>query len=202
MQTLRNTALVLLATCSFARATEPKTIKVNSDGSADYKTVQAAIDSIPPNNNKTPTTIELAPATYMERVTVPKDKPFLTLRGTDAKTTILPGTETRIAKRTAGKSALAAATARRLPRRTSRPSISPSRMPPATRAKRSRCRQRTTGRSIATAGRSAGVPVLVRCSRSVRRNGASPAPAGVRHAGAQRRGNPRTRLVASPKQAN
>jgi pectinesterase len=65
-----------------------KTITVAVDGSGDFTTVQAAIDSIP-SNNKEPVTIHIKPGTYKERVRVPRDKSFVTLRGDDAKMTVL-----------------------------------------------------------------------------------------------------------------
>ncbi|MGB7158376.1 MAG: pectinesterase family protein [Tepidisphaeraceae bacterium] len=64
------------------------TITVSSDGSANFTTVQAAIDSIP-SGNTAPTVIHIKPGTYKERVRVPRDKSFITLRGDDPKTTVL-----------------------------------------------------------------------------------------------------------------
>jgi pectinesterase len=58
-------------------------ITVAQDGSGDFTTVQAAIDSIP-ENNTTPVTIDVAPGTYRELVTIPDNKPHISLNGTGA----------------------------------------------------------------------------------------------------------------------
>ncbi|HEV2294930.1 MAG TPA: pectinesterase family protein [Tepidisphaeraceae bacterium] len=79
--------IVLLASLSQAPA-NAKTITVAQEGAGDFTSVQAAIDSIPANNTQ-PVTIHIKPGTYKERVRVPRDKPFVTLLGDDAKTTIL-----------------------------------------------------------------------------------------------------------------
>src|SRR5688500_4897873 len=65
-----------------------KNLTVAADGLANFSSVQAAIDSIPANNTE-PVTIHIKPGTYKERIRVPRDKPFVTLRGDDAKTTVL-----------------------------------------------------------------------------------------------------------------
>lgn len=92
--------VLLLADSSFAdtsassaaapqsRRAAAATITVAADGSGDFKTVQAAIDSVP-EKNKQPVTIRIKPGTYKERVRVPKDKPYVTLLGDDPKATIL-----------------------------------------------------------------------------------------------------------------
>lgn len=54
---------------------------VAADGSGTYRTVQAAIDAVPAGN-RAPVTITIKSGTYREKVTIPKDKPFITLRGT------------------------------------------------------------------------------------------------------------------------
>ncbi|GAA2859715.1 hypothetical protein Acy02nite_23860 [Actinoplanes cyaneus] len=61
--------------------TSSGTATVAKDGSGRYTTVQAAIDAVPANNTGR-VTITIAPGTYREVVTVPADKPFITLRGT------------------------------------------------------------------------------------------------------------------------
>ncbi|NYV74133.1 pectinesterase family protein, partial [Streptomyces sp. UH6] len=53
---------------------------VAADGTGAYRTVQAAIDAVPKGNTE-PVTITIKPGTYREKVTVPADKPFVTLRG-------------------------------------------------------------------------------------------------------------------------
>lgn len=61
-------------------------IIVTQDGSGDFTTVQAAIDSIP-ENNCNPVTILIKPGTYKEKLHL--EKPFITLKGEDAQTTKL-----------------------------------------------------------------------------------------------------------------
>ena len=63
-------------------------ITVSPDGTANFTTVQAAIDSVPAGNTS-PVVIHVRPGTYKDRVRVPREKPFITLRGDDAKTTVL-----------------------------------------------------------------------------------------------------------------
>jgi pectinesterase len=61
-------------------------IHVNPDGSADFTTVQAAVDSIPTTNSE-PVEIHIAPGTYVEHVHVTGKKSFVSLIGTDPGTT-------------------------------------------------------------------------------------------------------------------
>jgi VCBS repeat-containing protein len=56
------------------------TFTVAADGSGKYKTVQAAVDAIAANNT-TRQTITIKPGTYREIVTIPSNKPFITLKG-------------------------------------------------------------------------------------------------------------------------
>ncbi|MEU8237529.1 pectinesterase family protein [Actinoplanes missouriensis] len=53
---------------------------VAADGSGRYKTVQAAIDAVAANNTARQT-ITIKPGTYREIVTIPSNKPFITLKG-------------------------------------------------------------------------------------------------------------------------
>jgi pectinesterase len=53
---------------------------VAADGTGTYRTVQAAIDAVPANNT-TRRVITIKAGTYREIVTVPTDKPFITLQG-------------------------------------------------------------------------------------------------------------------------
>jgi pectinesterase len=48
--------------------------------SGQYATVQAAVDAVPANNTVRHV-IEIAPGTYQQRVLIPDNKPFITLRG-------------------------------------------------------------------------------------------------------------------------
>ena len=72
-------ALVLLLACPTARAAS-KTVTVAADGSGDHVTVQAAVDAVPAKNAE-PVVIRIKPGTYKGKVVVPRDKPFITLRG-------------------------------------------------------------------------------------------------------------------------
>ncbi|HMO27575.1 MAG TPA: pectinesterase family protein [Tepidisphaeraceae bacterium] len=67
---------------------DARVIRVDPNGGGDYPTVQQAIDSVR-SNNRQPTFIHLAPGEYHERVTIPRDKPFITLVGDDPATTVL-----------------------------------------------------------------------------------------------------------------
>src|SRR5579872_718182 len=90
---------------SFAgSATQPsgQTITVAADGSADFKTVQAAVDSAP-EGSTTRTIIHIKPGTYTEVIKVPKEKPFIEFLGDDAATTILTFNNTHNTKGADGK---------------------------------------------------------------------------------------------------
>ncbi|MHC5257316.1 pectinesterase family protein [Streptomyces sp. UC4497] len=66
------------------------TLTVAADGSAQYKTVQAAVDAVPANNTAR-VDIKVAPGTYRGTVTVPANKPHVTIVGTGSsrKSTVL-----------------------------------------------------------------------------------------------------------------
>jgi pectinesterase len=68
------------------QATSP--LVVATDGSGQFRTVQAAIDAAPSQATK-PVIILLKPGTYREKVTVPALKTHLVLRGTDAARTVI-----------------------------------------------------------------------------------------------------------------
>ncbi|WP_426512867.1 pectinesterase family protein [Dactylosporangium sp. McL0621] len=53
---------------------------VAADGSGKYKTVQAAINAVPANNTSR-VTITIKAGTYREIVTIPANKPYITLQG-------------------------------------------------------------------------------------------------------------------------
>ena len=69
-------------------ATAQKRIVVAQDGSGDFKTVQAAINSVPDSSGKT-TEIFIKKGTYKEHIIVPVNKMHVTLIGEDAKQTVL-----------------------------------------------------------------------------------------------------------------
>ncbi|WP_433379751.1 pectinesterase family protein [Actinoplanes sp. CA-142083] len=58
----------------------PTTATVASDGTGKYKTVQAAIDAVPANNT-TRQVITIKAGTYRQVVTIPANKPYITLQG-------------------------------------------------------------------------------------------------------------------------
>ncbi|MCO8272815.1 pectinesterase family protein [Actinoplanes sp. TRM 88003] len=62
-------------------ATGPATVA--KDGTGQYSTVQAAVDAVPAGNT-TRRVITIKPGTYREIVTVPSNKPYVTLQGLGA----------------------------------------------------------------------------------------------------------------------
>jgi pectin methylesterase-like acyl-CoA thioesterase len=60
---------------------EAATLTVAADGTGTYRTVQAAVDAVPAGNTER-VTISIKQGTYREIVTVPSDKPYITLQGT------------------------------------------------------------------------------------------------------------------------
>jgi pectin methylesterase-like acyl-CoA thioesterase len=77
-------SLVLVAAVAalfVPRPAEAATLTVAADGSGQYRTVQAAVDAAPTNSTSR-TTITIKPGTYREIVTVPANKPMITLQGT------------------------------------------------------------------------------------------------------------------------
>jgi pectinesterase len=78
----------LLVLFALANAAFSKDLTVAADGTGDFKTVQAAIDAVPRDNNQR-IVIHIKPGTYKEHLFVPKGKNAITFRGEDAKTTIL-----------------------------------------------------------------------------------------------------------------
>jgi pectinesterase len=63
-------------------------IVVNTEGPGDFNSIQEAIDSIGKDNSER-VVVLIKPGFYKQRVLIPKNKPFITLRGIDPfKTTI------------------------------------------------------------------------------------------------------------------
>ncbi|GLY02249.1 MULTISPECIES: pectinesterase family protein [Actinoplanes] len=56
------------------------TLTVASDGTATYRTVQAAVNAVP-SGNSSRATITIKAGTYRESVVIPADKPWITLEG-------------------------------------------------------------------------------------------------------------------------
>jgi pectinesterase len=73
---------------SAAAPSSTSQIIVARDGSGNYKTVQAAVNAVPTNNQK-PVVIYIKNGTYKEVVTVPANKPHITFYGQDAEKTII-----------------------------------------------------------------------------------------------------------------
>ena len=61
---------------------------VAADGSGQFSTVQAAIDSIPQTTTN-PVTIHVKPGIYTEAIVISRDKPPIRMRGDDANSTVL-----------------------------------------------------------------------------------------------------------------
>ncbi|KAF7803018.1 pectinesterase 31 [Senna tora] len=72
-------------------------LTVSQNGSADYRTVQEAIDAIPLGNNRR-TVIRVSPGIYKQPVYIPKTKNYITLAGLSPEDTVLTwnNTATRI----------------------------------------------------------------------------------------------------------
>jgi pectinesterase len=80
--------LTIPAICLAAPTTNPSQITVAPDGSGNFKTIQAAIDSIPEYPHF-PYDIHILPGTYDERVMIPRMKSHLHIWGDDPLKTIL-----------------------------------------------------------------------------------------------------------------
>ncbi|KAH7524106.1 hypothetical protein FEM48_Zijuj06G0083800 [Ziziphus jujuba var. spinosa] len=63
-------------------------IRVDQSGKGDYTKIQDAIDAVPSNNTEL-VFVLIKPGIYKEKVTVPADKPFITVSGTKAAETIV-----------------------------------------------------------------------------------------------------------------
>ncbi|KAE8669341.1 putative pectinesterase 49 [Hibiscus syriacus] len=59
---------------------EPKIIKVKQGDGGDFATIMKAIDSVPAGNSKR-VIISIGPGSYQEKITIPRDKPYVTLVG-------------------------------------------------------------------------------------------------------------------------
>jgi pectinesterase len=74
------TGLLAAAAVLAPAAAAAVTITVAADGSGNFRSVQAAVDSVAANN-VVPVTITIKPGTYRGVVTIPATKPYLTLAG-------------------------------------------------------------------------------------------------------------------------
>lgn len=86
----RSLTLLFWSLCAIAVRAEPAALVVASDETGQFKTVQAAVDSIPEGNTE-PRLIVIKPGTYKEQVVIQAAKPFITLRGAgkDPRKTII-----------------------------------------------------------------------------------------------------------------
>ena len=78
---------MLFAAAAFAQ-TRTGELTVAADGTGQFKTVQEAVDHAPSHAHER-FVIHIKPGIYREPVRVPADKTFLTLRGDDAKSTVI-----------------------------------------------------------------------------------------------------------------
>jgi pectinesterase len=81
-------------------------IIVAADGTGDFKTVQQAIDHVPDDNNRR-VVIQIKPGRYEEQVRINSNKRLVTLRGEDARNTVLTY---RLSAQEAGNTRLAFST--------------------------------------------------------------------------------------------
>ncbi|KAL3734167.1 hypothetical protein ACJRO7_023503 [Eucalyptus globulus] len=65
-------------------------ILVDPSGKGNFRKIQDAIDAVPSNNSEL-VFIRVEPGTYREKLVVPADKPFITLSGKKASSTIITG---------------------------------------------------------------------------------------------------------------
>ena len=89
MNPLSARALVWLSL--LAASMQAKELVVAADGSGDFKSIQAAVDAVPPDS-ATRTIILVRRGTYPELVIIAAEKKNLTLRGEDRRGTIIAAT--------------------------------------------------------------------------------------------------------------
>ncbi|MFD0315887.1 pectinesterase family protein [Streptomyces flavalbus] len=82
-QTGPRSTLGTTTTATTTATTAATTLTVAKNGSAQYTTVQAAVNAVPANNTSR-VVISIAPGTYRETVKVPSNKPHITFQGTGA----------------------------------------------------------------------------------------------------------------------
>ncbi|XP_034909013.1 putative pectinesterase 63 [Populus alba] len=63
-----------------AAEAKPRTIKVRQDGSGEFKTLKAAINSIPTGNTER-VIVDIGPGEYIEKLKIERGKPFVTFLG-------------------------------------------------------------------------------------------------------------------------
>ncbi|KAE8698070.1 putative pectinesterase 29 [Hibiscus syriacus] len=65
-----------------------KTVTVDKSGRGHYSTIQSAVNSVP-SHNRNWHCINVSPGTYREKVVIPHDKPFIILKGSGQKKTMV-----------------------------------------------------------------------------------------------------------------
>ncbi|XP_074584110.1 putative pectinesterase 68 [Curcuma longa] len=70
------------------KPTSQQTIVVDANGSGDFLSVQEAVDSVPENNTKR-IVIHIHAGCYIEKVTVPATKPYITFHGAGRDVTVI-----------------------------------------------------------------------------------------------------------------
>lgn len=68
---------------------KPTTFNVAADNSADYATVQGAIDAVPMGSERPPIAINISPGVYEELLFIGPNKPNITLQGADRTNTVI-----------------------------------------------------------------------------------------------------------------
>jgi len=91
MKRIFSSKIITLGTLLILRLNSPAqtNLFVAQDGSAQFKTVQAAIMSVPSASRENPTIIHIAPGTYKELIYVQREKAFFRLIGENLTNTIL-----------------------------------------------------------------------------------------------------------------
>lgn len=87
-ETVRYAISVTIWVLFAAAAAAAGEIVVAADGTGDVRTVQSAIDRVP-DGNKERVVIRIKPGVYTEQVKIPASKPYISLIGSDAETTVI-----------------------------------------------------------------------------------------------------------------
>src|SRR5437870_3085072 len=85
---MKRTVFIFLLSFLMLHAFSQRKITVAQDGSGDFKTVQAALNSVPYANKK-PVTIYIKPGIYKEKLHLDSSKNFVSLIGENKFNTIL-----------------------------------------------------------------------------------------------------------------
>ncbi|XP_074579548.1 putative pectinesterase 11 [Curcuma longa] len=80
--------ILLVSTSSSLDTSTAILVRVDQTGKGDFTRIQDAINVVPSNNTES-VFIWVKPGIYREKVTVPADKPFITLSGSTAMSTII-----------------------------------------------------------------------------------------------------------------